>query len=169
MLALFNNNNFFVEYGLSIIILNIISYLILLLILFSVIFLLNQKYFKTTNEFKNVGFSNYFLLLTVFTLLSLAGMPPLLGFIGKFLITIVIFINSSFFYFFIFVIINLFMIYFYLQNVRFLIKKTNTKLISLTTNFFSLDIKLINLVNLLNVMNLFLLLNFEDLLIFISS
>ena len=62
----------------------------------------------------------------ILTLLSLVGMPPLLGFVGKFLMVIFINLKTQFFIFFIFVLLNLLMIYFYIQNFRFLIKKSNS-------------------------------------------
>jgi NADH:ubiquinone oxidoreductase subunit 2 (subunit N) len=53
-------------------------------------------------------------------------MPPLLGFVGKFLMVIFVNLKAQFFLVFLFILLNLLMIYFYIQNFRFLIKKENS-------------------------------------------
>ena len=162
-------NNLFIEYGFSILLLNIISYLLILFLLFSIMFTINVKSLKTINEFSYITNSNFFLLTLIFILLSLAGMPPLLGFLGKFLIIIFLLYKNFFLFFIIFVIINVFMIYFYIQNVRFLVKKTNYNKNIILLNYYNIDFRIIFFINFINLINLFGLFFLEDFLIIFSG
>ena len=103
-----------------------------------------------------------------FSLLSLAGMPPLLGFVGKFLLLIFLAYKNQFLLFIIFSIINLFMIYFYIQNLRFLVSKTSSNLLAIKGYFVNIDFTLISIVVFLNFFNIFGILFFEDFLILIN-
>ena len=118
--------NFSVEYGFSLLLLNIIIYLMILVMIFGIFFMFNVLNIKTLNQFKEISVFNFIYVIMFFNLLSLAGMPPLLGFIGKFLFIIFLLLKNQFFFFFLFSIVNLFMLYFYIQNLRFLIKKTKS-------------------------------------------
>ena len=75
-------------------------------------------------DLKILNSSNFFLLTIIFLFLSLAGIPPLVGFIGKFLMLILFFNQNYFLFIILFFLLNLFMIYFYIQNLRFLWRKT---------------------------------------------
>jgi NADH:ubiquinone oxidoreductase subunit 2 (subunit N) len=162
-------NNFFIEYGFSILLLNIASYLIILFLLFSVFFSINVKYIKTLNELNVTSNNNFFMITIILVFLSLAGMPPLLGFLGKFLIIIFLLYKNFFFFFFIFVLINVFMIYFYIQNVRFLVKKTSFNKSSTILSFNNINLKIIFFMNLINFLNFFGLFFIEDIVIILSS
>jgi len=162
-------NNFFVEYGFSILLLNIISYLIILFLLFSIFFSINVKYIKTLNELNITSSNNFFIISLVLVLLSLAGMPPLLGFLGKFLIIIFLLYKNFFFFFFVFVLVNVFMIYFYIQNVRFLVKKTNLNRNNIILGFNNVNLRVVFFINFINFINFFGLFFIEDLIIVLSS
>ncbi len=103
-----------------------------------------------------------------FSLLSLAGMPPLLGFVGKFLLLIFLAYKNQFLLFIIFSIINLFMIYFYIQNLRFLVSKSSSNILNVRGYFAAIDLRLVNLVVVLNFFNIFGIFFFEDFLILIN-
>jgi len=103
---------------------NITSFL-----LFSTIMQIVNTDIKTLFSFSNLGASNIFTKIISLTLLSLAGVPPLLGFFSKVFVFVLI-SNSQlsllFLPFFILLFVGL---YFYVQNLRFL-NSTSTNNIS---------------------------------------
>lgn len=89
---------------------------------------------KTLYSFKELKFNFFFLSLIVLTFFSLAGVPPFVGFFSKILIFLNL-INSNFFFFFLFFFIILFFgLYFYIQNMKFLLSNNNSPL-SYSFNF----------------------------------
>lgn len=115
----------------TLIFLNVYVYSITLLIFFLLLFSTNVAFFKTLNEFKGLFQTTFFLSCVVFLFLSLAGLPPFLGFLGKFLIFVFIFNKANILFVLLFFLFNCFAIYFYIQNLRFMItkKKLNVLLI----------------------------------------
>lgn len=103
-----------------------------------------------------------------FSLLSLAGMPPLLGFAGKFLLLIFLSLKNQFLLFLIFSFINLFMIYFYIQNLKFLMRRVTSNNLVVRTFFTNIDMRLIVLAVLLNFFNTCGIFFFEDGLFFVN-
>lgn len=76
--------------------------------------------FKTIYSFNDVKLNFFFVSLLSIALLSVAGVPPFVGFFAKILILISL-INSNFFFlYFFFFILLFFALYFYLQNLRYL-------------------------------------------------
>lgn len=125
---------------------------------FFIFFILNTKKVKTLNELKyayNIQFVSMSLILIF---LSLAGIPPLSGFLSKFLIFIQIFYKKNIVIFILFLFLNTFVIYFYIQNLRFLISKKIHNIFFLK-NFFvfinSNSVFKINFLNFLNILSLF--------------
>jgi NADH:ubiquinone oxidoreductase subunit 2 (subunit N) len=101
-------------------------------------------------------------------LMSFAGVPPLLGFTNKFLIFITLFSKSNWIFLIFFGILNIFLIYFYIQNFRFLTpKRTYDKTIIFTS--FLKSKKFIVSNSYVNYFNLFGILYIEDLLINFNS
>ena len=82
-----------------------------------------MKYLKTLNELKFFGNLPLITTFLILMLLSFAGVPPLLGFLSKFLVFIYIVSKSNYLFLFIFIFSNMFVIYFYIQNLRFLVSK----------------------------------------------
>ena len=97
--------------------------------------------------------------------MSLAGLPPLAGFLGK-LLLFVYFLFKSYYLIGIILVLNMFMMFFYLQNLRFLVKKhnyiNNTSKTYLPYFNFNSIIYLI-ILNFLNIFSIFI---FEDFILF---
>ena len=109
-----NFENFFPEYGLSIVLLNIIVYITLLFSMFSLIFIFDLRFFRTLNELKSFGNLQFFLMTVILTLFSMAGIPPFSGFVTKFLMFIFIFLKKNiFFVFFLVLLISSLYIFIY--------------------------------------------------------
>lgn len=161
-------NDFFFEYGFGLLLINICVYLFILCLFFSIFFFFDLKYFRTLNEIKGLNSYNFLTMAVAFSLLSLAGMPPLLGFVGKFLLLIFLAYKNQFLLFIIFSFINLFMIYFYIQNLRFLVRKTSSNILVVRQFFVNIDMRLVLLVVVLNFFNIFGIFFFEDFLIFVN-
>lgn len=78
-----------------------------------------------TNLIKTNGFfkTNYFLFLG-----SLVGIPPLLGFFSKFFLFLTLLSFQNYLFIIIFIVLNFFLLVFYLQQVRFLQSNLKKKL-----------------------------------------
>jgi NADH:ubiquinone oxidoreductase subunit 2 (subunit N) len=139
---LLENFSSFESFGFSLIFFNILIYIVSLATIFFVFFFFNLNSFLNLSNIKIFSSSSFFYMVIILTLLSLVGMPPLLGFVGKFLMVIFVNLKTQFLIFLIFVLLNLLMIYFYIQNFRFLVKKSNsTEFISFfKTNELNLNI-----------------------------
>jgi NADH:ubiquinone oxidoreductase subunit 2 (subunit N) len=124
--------------------------------------------FKSLNEFKYLGSLFYFTGSLILILLSIAGMPPLLGFVSKFLIFIFLLFKGQFLIFLVFSILSLFSIYFYIQNIRFVISKEVRNIFILKNNFVFFNFNIIALTIFLNFFNMFGIFFFDDFLIFIN-
>jgi len=95
------------------------------LVAFFALLISNFSNFSTFYEFKLVySFAFKFIILTVF--LSMAGVPPLGGFFTKLALLTLILNSYSIYLFIFFTALLLFALYFYLQNVRFLILPYNS-------------------------------------------
>jgi NADH:ubiquinone oxidoreductase subunit 2 (subunit N) len=160
--------NFFFEYGLGLLFANVAIYLFVLALFFSIFFFFDLRYFRTLNEIKGLNSYNFIIMGAAFSLLSLAGMPPLLGFVGKFLLLIFLSYKNQFLLFLLFGFINLFMIYFYVQNIRFLVRNTQSNILVIRHNFVNIDLRLVSIVVFLNFFNIFGIFFFEDFLILIN-
>lgn len=103
-------------------------------LLFSTIMQVVNTDLKTLYSFANLGTSNVFTKIISLTLLSLAGVPPLLGFFSKVFVFVLI-SNSNlsllFLPFFVLLFVGL---YFYVQNLRFLNTTSSNSIVYLSEN-----------------------------------
>ena len=142
--------------------------MIVLTNIFLLFFLHDTRVLKTTNEFKNIFSTNYFITIAVLSILSMAGMPLLLGFFGKFFIIIFFFKLNHFFFFLLFVLLNVFVIYFYILNIRFLITKSNKSYFFLKNYTTYLNFYVVASLVLFTIFNLFCFFFLNDLVLYIN-
>src|SRR5690242_4824941 len=101
---------FFNEYSFSVILLNVLIYIFMIVNIFLIFFMFDTKYLKSTNQFKLLNNIPMISIIIIALILSLAGMPPFIGFLSKFLIFIYIFSKSNILLFLFFLFANLFVI-----------------------------------------------------------
>lgn len=75
---------------------------------------------KTLYTLSNFSFNSYFLFLISILVLSMAGVPPFIGFFSKLFIFVLISNNSFFLFYSLFFVLLFLGLYFYVQNLRFL-------------------------------------------------
>ena len=76
--------------------------------------------FKTLHSFNGFSFNPYYTILLSVLLMSMAGVPPFIGFFSK-LFILTLLTNSGFFLLYPLLFVVLFLgLYFYIQNIRFL-------------------------------------------------
>ena len=155
-------------YFFSLILLNIFTYIFVLINIFLIFFLFDIKFIKTLTDLKIFNNVSYLYMSISVILLSLAGIPPLAGFIGKFLIFIYIFYKNNLLMFLLFIFINVFIIYFYLQNLRFLVSKTQPNNFYINLYRVSFNYKCIKYINICNFFNVFLVFYLEEFIIFLN-
>lgn len=170
-MSIFNNvwiNNELNSYGLSILLLNIINYLIVFMLIISIILLTNLSKFKSLNQFKEFNSYNFILYSLIFSLLSMAGIPPLLGFTGKFLAILFSIFKSQYILIILMTILNIFGMYFYIQNLRFVVKKNKSSILNFKTYYININYAISLNIVLLNFFNFFGILFLSDILIVLN-
>ena len=168
----FFNINFFEilnEYSFSLLLFSILSYIFILVNIFLIFFIFDMKYLKSLNELKFFGNLPLITIFLVLILLSFAGVPPLLGFLSKFLIFIFILTKNNFLFLFLFIFSNMFVIYFYIQNLRFLVSKNISNKFFIKKNFVNINNNIVYIFNVFNYFNLLAILYFEEFLIYINN
>jgi NADH-quinone oxidoreductase subunit N len=131
------------------------------------LFLYDIKKIKTLTNLKVLNRYNFISMTSVLIFLSMAGIPPLAGFIGKFLLFNFLFLSQKYVFIILFSLLNFFSIYFYIQNLRFLISKTQVNYFLVGGYYVFFNKPLLNILVLLNLFNFFGILYFEDLFYFI--
>lgn len=157
-----------VGYNYSVLLINIFIYVFLLLNMFSIFFLFDLRYLKTLGDFKFVGSIKSISIYIVILLMSFAGIPPLFGFVSKFLIFLVFFKKSIWLLIIFFSFLNFFVIYFYLQNFRFLTAQVNYNNVLVSLNFTH-SLNIITVICFLNFFNLFGIMFVDDFVLFFNS
>lgn len=102
----------------------VISYMLIYnltsFLLFSSILQFMNTNFKTLYSFASLGPSNFFTKVINIAILSLAGVPPLLGFFSKVFVFVLLSSSNLFVLFPPFFVLLFIGLYFYIQNLRFL-------------------------------------------------
>lgn len=119
-----------------------------------IISFLNSKV-KTLYSFNTFSFDSFFVFFITIFLFSLAGVPPFMGFFNKLFILNLISQNKFFLFNFLLLVILMFGLYFYMQNLRF-IHSTNA---SFSTRPFLKNERHISMLNYYLIFLLFLLTN----------
>ena len=129
----------------------VLSYMIIYnvtsFLLFSTIMQLVNTNIKTLYSFSALGSSSLFTKLLSLSILSLAGVPPLLGFFSKVFVFVLISNSNLFILFPPFFILLFTGLYFYIQNLRFLNSTSKSHLVyinelQLRTNFLYFNFSL---------------------------
>lgn len=156
------------EYSFTLILFNVLAYIFILINIFLIFFLFDVKYLKTLNELKFFGNLPFITIFITILLLSFAGFPPLLGFISKFLVFIYILSKSNVLFLFLFLFSNMFIIYFYIQNLRFITSKNINNKFFYKKNYIFINERIVNIVNVFNFFNILAIFYFEEFLIFLN-
>lgn len=166
---LHSDNFVFDYYHIILVYLNIYIYILLFLLLFNVFFLFDQKHFKVLSDLRIFSKLNFITIIMVSTLLSMAGVPPFIGFIGKLLVFIYFFYQQKYIFVLLFAFINFFTIYFYIQNLRFLVSGSATGRLPKKGFFNYLNVSLVNSMLLLSFINFFSIFYLEDAMYYITT
>ena len=151
-----------VYYSLGVVYLNIVLYVCLLFLFFSLLFIFDLKKLKTINGLKFLSKQIFFSITTLLLFLSISGIPPLSGFAGKFLLLNFMFFLQKKTIILLFSTLNFFSIYFYAQNIRFLVSKFFSNFFLIDGYYFVINKKIINILVILNFLNFFIIVYLVD-------
>jgi len=126
--------------------LTVFLYLILTFNIFSIILLFDSKKIKSLNAVKLINTPIFTSTSTLLILLSLAGLPPLLGFLPKFFIFSYLVKFSNFFLIFFLTVLNFMMTYFYIQNLRLIVSKKNTDILLVRQHIVAIKESIVSLI-----------------------
>ncbi len=146
--------------------LNILIYLYLTSLVFFLLFLFDLRYFRTLNEFKVIYNNKFLSTAFVLALLSLAGVPPMLGFIGKLVMLLLFYSKFNLLIFFFFIIITIFSIYYYILNLRYLANEDSSIFYHMKGNIIYLNFPIVFLITVMFIFNVGALFFFQDILVF---
>lgn len=146
--------DYFVDLTYVAVITIIMIYIFLVFTFFVLLNTFDAKYIKNLSDLKKMGVVFPFNLLFLILILSFAGVPPLFGFSVKLILFMLIINGTAVFYIFVLAIFNFFTLYFYVQNVRYVINNSSNNFyvymnhvvhISETTMFLLLSALLLNM------------------------
>ena len=147
----------------------LVIYIFLVFTFFLLLNTFDMRFIKNLSDFKKFGTTFPFNLLFLVTIMSFAGVPPLFGFSIKLILFLFLVNGSALFYVGILAFFNFFTLYFYIQNVRYVVNNSSSNFYIYVNNFahISESSMFVSLAALL--LNLFGILHLSDLLIFFSS
>lgn len=112
------------------------------------------QYFSSLSELKGLGIYSFLLFSIILIFLSFSGVPPLLGFTGKLLLLLCVIVTSEWLFTSFFVILNIFIIYFYLQNIKYLVQKNVGISLLESSGYVYLNFKILLLLVFFNFLNI---------------
>lgn len=110
-------------------------YIFLLFTFFTLLNTFDVRYIKSLSDLKKFGVIFPFNLLFIIVILSFAGIPPLFGFSIKLLVFLLVVQSASIFYTAVLALFNFFTLYFYIQNVRYIINNSKNNYYVYLNNF----------------------------------
>jgi NADH-quinone oxidoreductase subunit N len=116
--------NYFTE---SIYVFSILILIIYIFLVLTFLILLNTfdvRFIKNLNDLKKFGTLFPFNLFFIVIILSFAGVPPLFGFSIKLILFLFVINGTAIFYIILLTLFNFFTLYFYVQNVRYVINNS---------------------------------------------
>lgn len=134
--------------------LNIIAYIISLIAIIFLLIIINKNSVLYSNELSLSNNVNQIKFTIIISILSLSGIPPLFGFFSKFFIILFIANKTQWVVLFLFCLFNLFSLYFYFQQLRYIANNNKRKEFNTTLNKVYLNINL-NFLNLTLAINCF--------------
>jgi NADH:ubiquinone oxidoreductase subunit 2 (subunit N) len=149
-----------------IIFLNVFIYAYLTSFIFFILFLFDLRFFKRLNDMKLFYTNKFLFVCLVFVLLSLAGMPPMLGFIAKLLSILFFYSKLNLVIFIIFCLVNFFSIYFYILNLKHLVGNEHSIFFNIKGNVIYLNFFIIFMLVLMFTFNVGALFFIQDIIFF---
>lgn len=126
--------------------------------LFLILISSNNSNIKFINNIKNLNTNKYIYNILLVVIISMSGIPPFFGFSGKFVLFITILYNLNYYIIIIVIVLNFNAIFFYIQNIRFMIKKnkrTDNSYLIFKNYVNSNILKIILFLFLFNILNIF--------------
>lgn len=159
MLGYTHNNDLLMIYSL----LSLTIYVYSIFFFFLILFTFNVNKLKNIYNLNKLGFSKVFYILSISSILSIAGVPPFIGFFNKLILFLIFFKNGVNLTLLLFIIINIITLYFYLRILRFTVSKKNNNNVFNYKNFnIYINIKYLYIVVTLAYFNIFFIFFFND-------
>lgn len=155
-----NYNSF--EAGLAILLTNVFIYVNTLALIFTIFYLFDIQINKLLTDFKKFGMNYFVTLSLILGLMSLAGFPPFVGFIGKFMIFLYLILSDKYFWATLAAIYTFFAMFFYLYMNKYIVTNKTTTNYYIVKNFAFINFNFIVLLVLLSFLNLTGLLFFNE-------
>ena len=147
----------------------IFVYVLLSFTLFFLFNLFDVRFVKTLSDFKKFGLmfpTNLFFLVTI---MSFAGIPPLFGFSIKLMLFLILINSTAIFYSVLLAIFNFFTLYFYIQNVRYIVNNSSSNYYLYINHFAHVSESLFFLLIIMFLINLGGVIYLSDFIIFFSN
>lgn len=139
--------------------------------MFTFFLLLNNydiRFIKNLSDLKKFGVTFPFNLIFLITIMSFAGIPPLFGFSIKLILFLLLINGSSLIFVVILAVFNFFTLYFYIQNVRYVINNSKSNFYVYVNNFVYISDVVIYMLLMSLLLNISGILYLADILLFFS-